>query len=43
MDSSFSFFKKKKKKEKKNMENIFDSRFEEFSYSEFEVITAATN
>ena len=30
-----SFFKK--------MENIFDSRFEVFSYSEFEVITAATN
>ena len=39
MDSSFSFLKK----EKKNMENIFDSRFEVFSWSEFEVITAETN
>ena len=38
MDSSFSVLK-----EKKNMENIFDSRFEVFSQSEFEVITAARN
>ena len=35
--------KKQNKTKKKKMENIFDSRFEVFSQSEFEVITAATN